>query len=111
MDRIRNLIGRLLSLEPALVISTVTGLLLILTNLGLPVAGVDVPMVVETVFNILAIVAGILGIRQSVYSPATHTDEVSDAFRTGYMAAHNASVMAHNASVASAAEEPFDPSP
>lgn len=92
MNTIINLIQRLMAVEPALVISTVSGLLLIAANLGLPVAGIDVPMVVTTVFNLLAIVATVLGVRQSVYSPATHTDEMGDAFRSGYMTAHNTSL-------------------
>lgn len=85
MSTIRDLIGRALELEPTLVISTISGLLLIAANFGLPTAGVDVPSMVAAVFNLLTIAAAILGIRQSVYSPATHGREVAEA--AGYESA------------------------
>lgn len=78
MNTITNFIQRLLALEPALVISTVSGVLLLLANFGVAPA-VDVPAAVTTAFNILAIIATVMGIRQSVYSPATHEREVMEA--------------------------------
>lgn len=79
MEALKNIIQRLLALEPALVIATAAGLLAIAANFGLPVAGIDVPQIVTTVFNFLTLVAAVLGIRQSVYSPATHEREVREA--------------------------------
>lgn len=79
MKTIRDLIQRALDLEPAAVISTIAGLLAIAANFGLPTAGIDVPTAVMTVFNLLTLVATVLGIRQSVYSPATHEREVEAA--------------------------------
>ena len=82
MDTIRNFIARLLDVEPALVISTVSGLLLIAANLGFAPA-VDVPAAVMTFFNLVAIIATVLGIRQSVYSPKTTEAIAERAAETG----------------------------
>jgi len=78
MNALRNLVQRMLALEPALVISTASGMLLILANFGVAPA-IDVPAAVTTAFNLLALVATVLGIRRSVYSPATHEREVNEA--------------------------------
>lgn len=82
MNTIRDLIARLMALEPALVISTVSGILLILANFGVAPA-VDVPAAVMTVFNLLAILATVLGIRQNVYSPDTTQAIAERAADTG----------------------------
>lgn len=79
LDRIRALVAHLLAIEPVLVIAGATGALLILANVGLPVAGVDVPALVEAAFNILALIGALIGARQAVYSPATHEREVAEA--------------------------------
>ncbi len=78
METIRNFLQRILALEPAVVISTVSGVLLLLANFGVAPA-IDVPVMVTTAFNLTAIIATVIGIRQSVYSPATHEREVEEA--------------------------------
>lgn len=87
LEKIREVVRRLLAIEPAVIISTASGLVLIAANLGLPVAGIDVPAIVAYALNLLALVATVLGVRQSVYSPATHDAEVQQAYEAGIQAA------------------------
>lgn len=82
METIRNFIGRLMNVEPALVISTISGILLIAANFGFAPA-INVDAAVMTFFNLVAIIATVLGIRQSVFSPRTTERIAERAAETG----------------------------
>jgi hypothetical protein len=82
MEAIRTLVQRLLAIEPTLVITTVSGLMLILANFGVAPA-INIDEVVLTAFNLLVIIGNIVGVRQSVFSPKTTQALADRAADTG----------------------------
>lgn len=66
-----DFLRRLLEAEPAVVIATVTSVLALAVNFGLPLTGVQVDSIVQAVANLLLLAGTIAGIRQSVYAPDT----------------------------------------
>jgi len=66
-----DFLRRLLDAEPAVVIATVTSVLALAVNFGLPLTGVQADSIVQAVANILLLLGAVLGIRESVYAPDT----------------------------------------
>jgi hypothetical protein len=78
-----DFLRRLLEAEPTVVIGTLTSLLALAVNFGLPITGVQVDSIVQLVSNLLLLGGAVLAIRQSVYAPDTTQAIANRAAETG----------------------------
>jgi hypothetical protein len=74
---------RLLETEPTDVIGTLTSLLALAVNFGLPLTGVQVDAIVQFATNALLLGGAIFAIRRTVYAPDTTQAIANRAAATG----------------------------
>lgn len=77
MESMRNMFRRFMETEPALLVGTVSALLALLVNFGLPLTGVQVDSILQFITNALLFMGAVAGVRQSVYAPVT-TQKIAD---------------------------------
>lgn len=83
MSKIIEAVRRLLEAEPTVAIGMVAAALALLASFGVQLDNAQANAIKDFVANALIFVGAVLGIRQSVYAPDTHAQEVSAAFQAG----------------------------
>lgn len=78
-------IRRILATDPLLFRNAITSAVLLLASFGLQIGDADVNGAIDAVLNLVALGNIALGFldRSRVFSPATHEEEVAEAFAAG----------------------------
>lgn len=74
---------RLLESEPTLTISVVAAALALLVTFGVHISDAQIDAITKFVATLLTFLGAVAGIRQSVYAPDTHSQEVAKAAANG----------------------------